>query len=424
MDAASGFTPRRGAKRSQSWRRNGLNTPQFGGYSFKHSRTEAFSRPSPAFCGINVSGQQSSFGPSLGSPQMVFRNAFDPRTPLPTPFQHPLASPQQTEIFFNRTSYKVFVDPATSSAMIDKDGIPHIVYFEDSKPRQVLIDGVSFHLRFGEQKPITLDGKQHFIAFGAPSREFLVDDVAYKAVFGGAPFVINVCGEQHLVQLSGPLPHVLIKKYEEPEDRQIDSKEAALSSMKSPSAPEPMLTFQDSTKIPQDKKAKGPQTHEEQKSLQDSKNLIPVSELLEKLRNRGFLPTAQQQPPSEAKHAEKRIQSDTPVFAKTGARFPDSQYNAPPPDLCNSWDWRILAVRYSSVLEELLGAKMCGHCGQCLTDVLEENRETHEEEHLKQRLEQKTGRKDRQWYLREWNSERIKLLKAAEKEDRPDATKL
>lgn len=83
-------------------------------------------------------------------------------------------------------------------AVIEKDGLPHKIYFQ-GVPRNVIIDGeciyscllyrlfsgVAYMLGFGEVIDVRIDGDIHKIRFGAPSRELYMGDYPFKGAFGG-----------------------------------------------------------------------------------------------------------------------------------------------------------------------------------------------------------------------------------------------
>lgn len=58
-------------------------------------------------------------------------------------------------------------------------GLPYKIYFAGS-PRDVVVDGVAHRLGFGEKKVVTIDGQNHIIRFGAPSKELYMGQFAFR----------------------------------------------------------------------------------------------------------------------------------------------------------------------------------------------------------------------------------------------------
>lgn len=60
----------------------------------------------------------------------------------------------------------------------------------------------------GEEKIVNINGKEHSLKFGGPTREFLVDNKPYEGRFGGPPIWVKIDGKVHRAQLQGPAPEV------------------------------------------------------------------------------------------------------------------------------------------------------------------------------------------------------------------------
>uniref|UniRef100_A0A0N4ZHA5 CID domain-containing protein n=1 Tax=Parastrongyloides trichosuri TaxID=131310 RepID=A0A0N4ZHA5_PARTI len=111
-------------------------------------------------------------------------------------------------IFVDGKAYEVlFVD---NQPIIERNCLPHKIYFFGN-PRKVTIDGKEHILPFRESKTVVIGGLSHVIRFGAPSRELIMNEFAFKGSFGGPPIIANINGRKHEIRLGGPPPEVRIE---------------------------------------------------------------------------------------------------------------------------------------------------------------------------------------------------------------------
>ncbi|CAJ0956983.1 unnamed protein product, partial [Mesorhabditis belari] len=278
--------------------------------------------------------------------------------PAPTPTPDPTASssrqapviahdvvklegvPANNRIFVEGKAHEVFY--VENTAVIERNGLPHRIYFS-GPAKNVIIDGVVHLLGFNETKAIFIDGEEHKIRFGAPSRELIMGDFPFKGAFGGAPIFATINGVRHEIRLSGPPPEVKI---------------------------EPTPSYELSRFLPELRKAQ-PQQPEPKKE----ESVDPLAALLNSVKKTLLSSQA-------AKRLSPPIDS-TPTLPPT-AKGIERRKN--PPSL-KEINLQLLKVRYDSVITGIHQEReCCPHCGMRKDVFKGDKYRKHQDWHIKRNL--------------------------------------
>ncbi|GMT19447.1 hypothetical protein PFISCL1PPCAC_10744 [Pristionchus fissidentatus] len=293
--------------------------------------------------------------------------------------------PANNRIFVDGKAYEVLY--INETAVIEKDGLPHRIYFQ-GVPRNVVIDGVAYLMSFGENREVMIDNDVHLIRFGAPSRELYMGDYPFKGAFGGPPIIATINGRRHEIRLAGPAPEVKIEPEPSYELSRFLSQARADSQLQmNPRPAQPPVAAPPPVKV-------------EPKA--------DLNSLLSKLKKSGImnmLGKGEASPPPAPIESDIRGGSDR-------AAAPVALFEKEP------FDMRLLKTRYTSVVTALLAKRaVCEHCGLRFDSLSGVRYEKHLDWHVRRNLAAATTKetKSRAWYCsaQDW----INAKDTAEDED-------
>ncbi|GMS89447.1 hypothetical protein PENTCL1PPCAC_11622 [Pristionchus entomophagus] len=363
--------------------------------------------PIPGLLNPVFSAAANPFGPNRGLPGMAPMGGMGgppmsgppppmgaaPLMPLPNVQRPPPSLPERKHVFKddNRlegipANNRIFVDGKAyevlyigETAVIEKDGLPHRIYFQ-GQPRNVVIDGIAHMLSFGETREVAIDGDVHVIRFGAPSRELYMGDYPFKGAFGGAPIIATINGRRHEMRLAGPAPEVKI----EPEPSYELSRflnQARMESQQQMAGPRPPPPPAPPVPVPAKVEPKA-----------------DLNALLSKLKTSGIMNMLS----SIKSDGSRRGDSPPPLPIASDIRGGSDRAVAPLPLFEKEpFDMRLLKTRYDSVVSALLARRsVCEQCGLRFDSLSGSRYEKHLDWHVRKSLAASKTKetKSRAWY--------------------------
>lgn len=104
-----------------------------------------------------------------------------------------------------------FYDEIAIAFMQENGREPKEIGFQSGERRLTVDNNESIVLAFNESyKSFVIDGKQHQIRFGSPTRELYIDNEWYECYFGDPPVGIVLDNKLHVFKIEGPAPQVRI----------------------------------------------------------------------------------------------------------------------------------------------------------------------------------------------------------------------
>ncbi|CAJ0582439.1 unnamed protein product, partial [Mesorhabditis spiculigera] len=280
----------------------------------------------------------------------------------PSPIQHQAFAPNDPRAPQIHQWPKSNSPSSTSPAQIVLEEIKFEGVPENNR---IFFDGKAYemyHLAFGESKKVLIDGDEHTIRFGGPSKELFMGDYAFKGTFGGPPIFATINGVRHEIRLGGPAPEVKVEPtpaYELARHLNFARKPAPAPPV---AAPQPEGTHMTG----------------------DGK--IHLSDYLKYI-----LRTCKQQQPSQ------------PVLDESQMPIPTGPVRRPHPPNLKSFNVHNFKICYDSVIADLHDkANCCPKCGIKKDIFFGDGFNRHIESHVRENLQRegkKSVIKQRAWYM-------------------------
>ena len=122
----------------------------------------------------------------------------------------------QHEIAFEAPPRRILIDSQSCELKLDRkipliiyNGKPHGIRFEGG-PRKMFIDDVAYLVPLDTAVKAKIGNRPHFLAFGGPAHEIIIDGKWYEVKFNNVPKNITIGNRIHSIRLEPPVPRVKI----------------------------------------------------------------------------------------------------------------------------------------------------------------------------------------------------------------------